>query len=107
LSFIDGERDNFAAVVGKFDQYCTPRVNETYGRYEFRTRLQHEGETIELYVRDPKNKAKTYNYWILEESLIRDQIVLGTLNLKVKEKLPSNDDFDLEKSYPFAKPAKL
>jgi len=97
-SFTDGERDNFAAVIRKFNQRCTPRVNETYERYVFRTRLQHEGETIERYVTDLKHKDKTCNYGILEESLIRDQIVLGTLNLKVKEKLLSNDDLDLEKN---------
>ena len=42
VSFTDGERDNFAAVIPKFDQYCTPGVNETYERYVFRTRLQDE-----------------------------------------------------------------
>ena len=35
LSFTDGERDNCAAVIRKFDQYCTQRVNETYERYVF------------------------------------------------------------------------
>ena len=85
LSFTDAERDNFAAVIAKFDQYCTPRVNETYKRDVFRTRLQHEGETIEQYVTDLKHKAKTCNYGILEESLKRDQIVLATLTLAVKE----------------------
>ena len=90
VSFTDGERDNFAAVVGKFDQYCTPRVNETYERYAFRTHLQHEGETIEQYVIDLKHKAKTCNYGILEESLIRDQIRLRTLDLNVKAKLLYN-----------------
>ena len=47
LSFKDGERDNLSAVIRKFDQYCTPRVNEKYERYVFRARLQHEDETTE------------------------------------------------------------
>ena len=82
LSFTD-----FSAVIRKSEQYCTPRVNDV-----FRKRLQHEGETIEQYVTDLKHKARTCNYGILEESLIP-----GTLNLKVKEKLLSNDDLGLEK----------
>jgi len=45
-----------------------------------------------------KYKAKICNYGILEESLMRDQIVLGILNLKVKEKILSNDDLYLEKA---------
>ena len=98
LSLTDGEPDNVAAVIHKFDQYFTPRINETYERYAFRTHLQHEGETIEQYVIDLKHKAKTCNYWILGKSLIRHHIVLGTLNLKAKEKLLSNDDLDLEKN---------
>ena len=103
-SFKDGEWDNFAAVIRKFDQYL--KVNETYERYVFRTLLQHEGETIERYVTDLKHNDKTCNYGILDESLIWDQIVSGTLNHKVKEKILFNDDLDLEKLYPFAKPAK-
>ena len=59
-------------------------------------------KTIEQYVTDLKHKAKTYNYWILEEYLIRDNIVLGTLNLKMNDKLLSNDNLDLEKQYSFA-----
>ena len=69
----------------------------------FRTRLQHEGETIEQFVIDFKHKAETCNNGILEESLIREQLVLGTLNLKVKEILLSNDNLD---HYPVVKPAK-
>ena len=61
-------------MIPKFDQYCTPGVNETYERYVFRTRLQHEGEIIEQYVTDLKHKVKTCNYRILEESLKRDLI---------------------------------
>jgi len=72
LSFTDGEQDNFAEVIRKLDQYCTPRVNETYERCVFRTCIKHEGETIEQYVTDLKRRAKTCTYVILEESLIRD-----------------------------------
>ena len=53
---------------------------------------------MQVIVTDFKHKAKTCNYGILEESLIRDQIVLGTLILIVKEKLLSHDDLDLEKA---------
>ena len=67
----------------------------------FRTRLQHEDKIIEQYVTDLKHTAKTCNYWMLEESLIRDQIVLETLNLKVKDKLLSNDDLYLKKAVSF------
>ena len=61
LSFTDGEQDNFATVIRKFDKYCT-RFNETYERYAFRTRVQYEGERIVQYVTDLKHKAKTCNY---------------------------------------------
>ena len=96
--FADGERDNYNTVLRKFDNYCTPRVNETYERYVFRTCLQRDEETIEQYVTDLKYKAKSCNYGDLEESLIRDQIVLGTPNVKVKERLLSIDDLNLEKT---------
>ena len=106
LTFADGERDNYNTVLRKFDNYCTPRVNETYERYVFRTRLQRDEETIEQYVTDLKYKAKSCNYGDLEESLIRDQIVLGTPNVKVKERLLSIDDLNLEKQYLYVRPAR-
>ena len=81
-------------MTRKFGQYCTPR-------------LQHNGETIEQYFTDLKHKAKTCNYGILEEFLIRDQIVLGTLNLKVKEKLLSHDELDLEKAVPICQTSEV
>jgi len=81
-------------VIRKFDQYM------------FRRDLQYECETIEQCVAELKLKAKTYNYGILEESLIRDQICLRTLDLTGNAKLLYNGHLDSEEQYPFSKPAK-
>ncbi|KAK7939091.1 hypothetical protein WMY93_002417 [Mugilogobius chulae] len=37
-------------VLTKFEEYCTPRKNETYERYVFRNRMQADNESIEQYI---------------------------------------------------------
>jgi len=46
-------------VLEKFDAHCLSKRNETYERYVFRTRMQHEGEAFDYFLTDLKIKAKT------------------------------------------------
>ncbi|KAM7293800.1 hypothetical protein ISCGN_023383 [Ixodes scapularis] len=40
-----GEQATYAEVVARFENYCTPKKNEAYERYVFRTRIQAEDTT--------------------------------------------------------------
>lgn len=42
----EDEKDKSNAVIAKFEQYCTPKKNETYERYVSRNRMQKESESI-------------------------------------------------------------
>ncbi|KAM7293790.1 uncharacterized protein ISCGN_023373 [Ixodes scapularis] len=46
------EKEDYDVLVQQFEDYCLPRVNETYERYVFRTRVQEPGEAFELFFRD-------------------------------------------------------
>ena len=81
------DRDTFEEVVKKFDEHCTPKKNETFERYVFRSRLQQPGESFDVFLTDLKLKARTCNFGDLHESMIRDQLVFGILDKKVRERL--------------------
>ena len=96
--FTEEERDNFDVVMKKFEDYCTPRKNETYERYVFRNRLQKESESIELYVTDLRLKSQSCNFGTLSESMIRDQIVIGVQDNKLRMQLLKETNLTLEKA---------
>ena len=53
----------------------------------FNTRNQWPGETIDQYVTDLRNKAKTCEFGTLTESLIKDHLVCGVISDKTKSRL--------------------
>ena len=66
---VDG---NIAKIVEKFDEYCNPRKNITREHYNFSTRNQQPGESINQYVTDLKTKAWMCEFVQQRDSLIRD-----------------------------------
>ncbi|KAE8291509.1 Retrovirus-related Pol polyprotein from transposon 17.6 Protease [Larimichthys crocea] len=89
-TFVFAERDHqeqFDMVVEKFDEHCSPKKNETFERYVFRSRMQVQGESFDAFVTDLKLKARTCNFGNLKDSMIRDQIVFGVIDKKVRERL--------------------
>ncbi len=70
----------------KFDSHCSPKKNETFERYVFHSRLQQQGETFDSFIMDLKLKARTCNFGQLQDSMIRDQIVFGINDKKVRER---------------------
>ena len=94
--YTDGEdKDKFDTVVEKFDEHCSPKKNETLERYVFRSRMQQPGESFDAFLTDLKLKAKTCNFGVLQDSLIRDQLVFGIEDKKVRERLLRETDLTL------------
>ena len=50
--FAKGEEDKYAIVVGKFEEHCKEEKNEIVERYNFRCRVQREGESFDQFVTD-------------------------------------------------------
>ncbi|XP_075739068.1 uncharacterized protein LOC142784530 [Rhipicephalus microplus] len=108
FSFAAGEsREDYDTLVRKFEDYCVDQGNEVYERHIFRRRTQEEAEPFERFLRDLKKQAKLCNFGTLEESMIRDQVMFGTNNAKLREKLLSDKDLNLQKAEEFCKAAEL
>ena len=81
------DADDIDNVIVKFEHFCVGKTNETYERYCFNKRDQEQGENIDTYVAALRTLVKTCNYGTLEESLIRDRIVIGIRENATRKKL--------------------
>ena len=74
----DDDKDDITLITQKLDHYIIGEVNETYERYMFNKRDQEASESIEAYLSALRELAKTCNFCdCLQDSLLRDRIVLG------------------------------
>jgi hypothetical protein len=64
-------------IIEAFERYCIGETNVTYERYRFNGREQQPGESIEDFVADLRKMANTCQFEALEDSLIRDRIIVG------------------------------
>lgn len=90
------EKESYDTLLQKFESYCQPRTNETFERYLFRKRVQADGEPFETFLRDLQLKAQSCKFGSLRESMIRDQIVFGTADDQLRERLLREDSLSLE-----------
>lgn len=82
----------------KFKEICDPQTNITMERHKFNTRNQKSGESIEAYVSDLRNKARSCKFDALADELIRDRLVCGINNDAVRRLLLRESDLTLSKA---------
>ena len=88
FSDTEGDRANdYNSVLKKFKEYCDPRKNEVFERYNFWQRDQHEGETIDQWVNDLRILLGSCGYRDKKEKKFRDRIMFGVADTCVKERL--------------------
>lgn len=102
-----GDEKKLQCIKAKFEAYCNPKKNLTVERHVFFTRAQNEGESIDTYVTDLKNKSKTCEFGNLEESLITDRIVCGIRSTELRERLLRETDLTLSKALTICRAAEL
>lgn len=101
------QREDYDSIVKAFEDYCTPRCNETFERYVLRSRQQQDGEPFEQFLRDIQLKAQTCNFGELRDSMVRDQIVCGIVDKKLRARLLQEKDLTLESAVEICKAAEL
>ena len=90
-------------VLAKFDEYCEPRTQVIYERYRFNNRNQEPGESIASYLTELRTMAKkTAN---MNDEILRDRIVLGIRDDKMRERLLRLNDLTLQKAVDLIKAA--
>ena len=94
---IDARKD-VAAIRQAFADYCMPKKNEVYERYQFNQLVPAAAESIDSFVATLRQHVQTCEYDTQAEKMIRDRIVLTYGDSRVREKLISTDDLTLEKA---------
>lgn len=64
-------------IIEAFEKYCISEANETYERFLFHQRIQQPGESFDDFLTDLRKLAATCSFATLEDSLIRDRVVIG------------------------------
>ena len=73
-------------VLEKFDEYCEPRKNTTMARHKFLTHRQLLGQSFSEFVTELKNLSDDCDLGTLKESLIKDMIICGINDDKLRER---------------------
>ena len=73
-------------ILTALETYCVPRKNTTYERYVFKMTIQ-EDRSFDIFVIDLRRRAEYCDFGAIKDSLIRDQIVVGTNEPKLRERL--------------------
>lgn len=81
------QRGVYNTVVEAFERFCNPRRNVIFERYKFNQRNQHDGETFDEFFLELKKLARYCGFGDALNELIRDRIVAGITNNKLRERL--------------------
>jgi len=90
------DREDLDKVVEAFQRHCIGEVNVTYERYVFNRRVQDVAETFDTFVANLRRLAKSCEFGTLEESIIRDRIVIGIRDDPTRRKLLQTRKLDLK-----------
>ena len=94
----EGDNMKLTPVMAKFDEYFNLKKNLPYTRFKFFTYNQASGQTIDEYVTELKSRSRHCEFGTLRDSLVRDRIVAGIQDAKVRERLLRETDLTLEKA---------
>ena len=90
------ELAKYDTVMGKFENYFTPKKNLIYERAKFLKRKQQPSETIEEFVTDLYSLAKTCEWDKLEEQMLLMMVIIGMRDQNLSDRLQLESDLKLE-----------
>ena len=102
----DENKDNIDHVIHKFNVYCEPRTQVIYERYRFNNRNQEPGESASTYLTELRTIARNCEHEsITPDQILRDRLVLGIRDDKVRERLLRSSELTLKKTVEIIKAA--
>ncbi|XP_014207718.1 uncharacterized protein LOC106638858 [Copidosoma floridanum] len=93
----ESEKMDYDILIKMFDEYFDPPKRETEERYNFYMRRKRNNESVEAYITDLKEKAKSCNFGDLTESLIRDMVILDIKDKHLRQIMFDAKDLDMDK----------
>ena len=92
----DDDREDLQKIMDAFEAHCIGEVNVVYERYVFYQRKQENGETFDNFLSDLRKLVKTCDFGTVEDSTVRDRIVMGIRDDATRRKLLQSRKLDLK-----------
>ena len=93
------QKKDIKGVVKRFDNYCNPRKNVPFEWYRFNSKQQEPGETCDRYVTSLRQIADKCAFdTITPDDILRDRIVFGIADDKVRGRLLREPELSLAKT---------
>ena len=83
----EADRQDIDKLIEAFERHCVGEINISYERYVLNRRAQDLGETFDSFLSDIRRLIRSCEYGDLEESIIRDRIVIGIRDDSTRRKL--------------------
>ena len=95
----DGDDRRILPVLRKFAEYCQPRKNVPFERYKFNKRTQESGESYEQYKTTLRKLSEACEFdTITPNEILRDRLIFGIYDTKVRERLLRETNLTLIKT---------
>jgi hypothetical protein len=91
----DTDKKDIDKVIAAFEEFCVGKVNVTYERYLFNQHSQEPNERFDVFLGELRRLAKSCKFEAMEDSLIRDRIVVGLRDDATRRKLLAQRDLSL------------
>ncbi|KAG5895240.1 hypothetical protein JTB14_003454 [Gonioctena quinquepunctata] len=105
LSLTEDEKQDEDKILQEFEKYFVPKTNVSIERHKFNTRCQLEGEYFDSFLKDLRTIAASCNFGQLQSSLIKDRIVCGISDKRIKDRLLREQNLELNKAIEICKAA--
>ena len=92
----DGDDRRILPVLRKFAEYCQPRKNGPFEIYKFNKRTQESGETYKTTLRKLSEACEFDT--ITPNEILRDRLIFGIHDTKVRERLLRENNLTLIKT---------
>lgn len=107
LELTETEKQRYEVVLSKLENHFIPTKNESVASHMFFTRNQHEHENFDAYLTELRKLSSECDFGSLQDRLIRDKIVTGIRDNKLKDRLLREQDLTLQKAINICKAAEL
>ncbi|KAK9746375.1 hypothetical protein QE152_g6141 [Popillia japonica] len=92
-------------ILEVLQQYFIPKTNISIERHRFNSRTQDDNEKFDSFVGDLRKIANNCEFGSMKDALIKDRIVCGIRDIKIKDRLLREVDLNLDKAIKICKAA--
>ena len=107
LDMSEEDGKSVSKILDALSRHFTPQPNIVYERYLFFTRDQAPNELIDTYVNSLKELATSCKFGRIENELIRDRLVVGCADCKVRERMFRDRELTLTSAWDMCRSAEI